>query len=534
MSITRLLDSAIATVAPTWARHRLESRLALAAYDAAKRDRERGPNRGTRGSADDDLLPDLSQLRANARTAVRDDGTAAALLEVFVENVVGKGIVPQALIEAGEETGFSEQEARDWAAAAERVFWRWGWLTRSADATGLETFAGLQRQACTELIRDGEFLVHRQIPDGERYLPSGCQFIDVDRLRDPAKLPEGVNLRAGVEVNAACQPVAYWITPRHPSETHRPGLTAQERRNDPVRYSRYDGQLSLLHGFLRTRAGQRRGVPMFARCQRHIEALNDIVKSEATASRATARIAMVITQAAATLNPATMVQQNDGQWLQKIEPGTIPRLRPGEKIEGFAPNRPGTTWEPFVLNMLRIICSSFGMPRELVQKDFADMSFSGARVALMEARRRFEAFREVTFLPQFCQPWWEIAITEAVVTGKLPRPKNWDANRHAYLEALWTPPSWGYVDPKTDVEASALAVQSNLSTPQIEAAKAGLDWEQVLRDRAKHLRLALDLEQEFDLPKGTLSKGDPAPKPPAAVAPEPPGDNQDPPAAAPD
>lgn len=503
--VARLVDGAVAAFAPTWGRNRLLARAehgALLAYDAARQDRTRR-SRPQVGSADDDLLPDLAKLRSNSRTMVRDDANAAAILQVMRENVVGTGIAAESIVQPGKATGFTKAQADDWNDACEQLFATWS--GKLCDATGHTNFAGLQMQALTEGMRDGEWLCHRGAKQG-RSLLTVCEFIDVDRLADPLGV-QTVNVRSGVQVDEWGEATHYWITPRHPSEAYRPGLSQQQRRNQPVAFARMDGDMpSIIHGFIRTRSGQRRGVPMFSSSFGLIEALNDIVASETVATRAAAKICGVITSAAPlAFTDPTVKQQDDGQWSQKMESGTWQRLRPGESMTPFVPNRPGNTWEAFCNRVLRSICASFGLPYELVARDFAKMNYSSARVALMETRRAFALWQQ-HIIDQFCKVWWECVITEGVLTGKLPMPPFWNTNRDAYLVASWVPPSWGYVDPAVEIKASLAAVEANVSTPQIEASRNGLDYEHVLRQKAAALVLAREIEEEHDLEPGELTR----------------------------
>lgn len=505
--VARGLDAAVGLVFPGWESKRIAARAAvkvMLGFDAAKKERTRR-QRPRVESADDDLLPDLPEMRSNSRTMVRDDPNAASMFSTYIENIVGTGMIPQAIVAAGEDTRFTKEQAGAWNKGVEKRFRRWA--KREADATAHSSFNALQQQALGNLVRDGEFLCHRgAINKPGRKTRSAIEFIDVDRLVDP-RGPLRADTRGGIKVDEWSAPVGYWIAPRHPSESGRPGLTSAQRANEPVLYQKMDGDLpSILHGFRRTRDGQRRGVPLFSSSYGFLEALNDIAASESVASRVAAKICVLITQTKPLgMTPPGQSQQDDGQWVQKLESGTMPRLRPGEDVKPFVPQRPGTDWEKFCLPLLRSICSSWGLPYELVARDFASMNYSSARVALMEARRTFELWQQL-LIEQFCQPWWEIVITEGVVSGELPLPPLWDSDRDAYFEALWVPPTWGYVDPAVEIEASRSAVEANVSTPQIEAARNGQDVEQVLRSKARFLQLAREIEDEFELEEGELTR----------------------------
>lgn len=528
--VNRATDALAGVLSPTWQARRMMARdAARLGYDAAQAKRTRRTIRST-GSGDSDLLPDLVTLRDNARTMVRDDANAAALMRVLLENVVGTGLVPQGAVVGGQATGWTQQQADDWNGQAEEVFN--AWADDEADATEHTDFAGLQQQVLREMVRDGEHLSHRLVVTGgrPRRIRSAVELIDVDRLVTPIKRDQA-DVRGGVEIGARSQPLAYWITPRHPADL--PAATASERlrKNQPERWARWEnGYLSILHTFERERAGQHRGVPMFASSFGLIEALNDIVESETVAARAAARICLLVKQTAQTSWPG-LQQQPQGEWHEKLDAGTIKYLNPGEDAVPFVPNRPGNTWAQFCNRVLRSVCSSFGLPLEMVARDWAAMSYSGMRGALNEAHRGFGQWQqrlEVGFL----RKWWAIVITEAVDSGVLAKPPRWDLNRRAYLAHTWVPPSWGYVDPTKEIQAEREAIAANLTTPQAAAQRQGGDSEANLRARARHLVRCRELEEANGLEPGSLSSMLVQPAPAAAVQPaapagQPPG-GQDP------
>jgi hypothetical protein len=58
-------------------------------------------------------------------------------------------------------------------------------------------------------------------------------------------------------------------------------------------------------------------------------------------------------------------------------------------------------------------------------------------------------------------------------------------------------------------EQQKAACEANLSTPYEEAAKYGADAEQILLARARFLARAAEIEREFGLEPGTLTKESP-------------------------
>lgn len=521
----RALDGAIALAFPGWARRRIESRAAVAAnlnYEAARSRRNRRTQKAS--SADVDALSDLPQLRMNSRSMARDDSTGAALIRVIKDGGIGTGILPQSIVTM-EETGFSDKEADDYNMSCEQ--WFLEWAEDQADATGHDTFFGLQRQVCQSLVVDGECLAKRTsiapTPGGRR-VAAAIELIDADRIMSPSGMSDR-DIRTGVELGPFGEAIAYWITPRHPDETrwNVQGRTFNPgNANLPAPFPKTSGGLPLcMHVFDRQRMGLSRGVPWMAASFPLVEALNDVRQSEVIASKVVSKIAVFIKQTLQPTNSAlSQSAEGNGEWSEKLPEGSIRYLNEGEEPVMFNPNRPGSSTQDFLDSILKAICASFGLSKEWVMRDFSRMNYSSARVAIMESRRPLEHLQEL-IVQQFCMPWWRIVITEGILRGEIRLPRLFGQNPRPFFRTMWVPPSWGYVDPEKEIAASRSAVDGNVSTPQIEASRNGLKARTILLQKARFQREAREIENANGLPEGALT---PASGPAAAKLPAPAND----------
>jgi lambda family phage portal protein len=131
------------------------------------------------------------------------------------------------------------------------------------------------------------------------------------------------------------------------------------------------------------------------------------------------------------------------------------------------------------------------MPYELLMKDFSKTNYSSARAALLEAWRYFNARRE-WFATYWANPVYELWLEEAVARGEVEAPDFYE-NQAAYSACKWIGSGRGWVDPMKEAQASGERIRNNVSTLEREAAEQGLDWEEVLEQRAREEEFAKSL-----------------------------------------
>jgi len=482
------------------------------AYEAARGDRT-VPAAPRSGSADSDLLGDLRQIRDRSRQLVRDDAHAAAAVRVLLENVVGCGITPQPAVNA-EDAGITQAQADDFNEKAEAL-WK-DWSANQADANEISDFDELTRQIYRCRLVDGEALVHRvSVPGPGRTLRTAWELIDPDRLDQfwwPSSMMQVAAQRGGVEFGDRGQPMAYWILPVHPDDLRWATGRIVSTSLQPERIERQKaGWWNLLHVYRRERPGQSRGIPFLSAVEILFHHLHEYLGAEIVAARMNANMGLVIEQPLDETDP-DLVQEDgfdDGsgeqQRLEGLDEGTVHYLNPGEKMQPWIPNRPGQTFEPFVVRVLRAICSALGLAYEMVVKDFKAMgSYSSSRVGLLEMRRGFECEQQWLAM-SWLRPSWETMVREGMMLGLLPVFPSALRNPRAFYAVQWIYGAWGWVDPTKEVEAATLAVNANLETPQHAAARAGIDYEEGLRARGRSIKLQEQIEDEMGLQRGALS-----------------------------
>lgn len=494
------IDNALAIVAPAAAFKRIAYRKAantLSSYRGASKDRTRENWLPGNGSADSDILPELSDLRERSRDLNRNDPTASGITNTVVTNVIGTGIRPQSRIDK-KSLNISDDEAREFQKVSERVWERW---VPYADAGNRMDFYEIEALVDRQILENGEaILLPLMIEEVGRPYKLAFDIIESDRLDTPFDKKGDKAIRHGVQIGDRGQPLAYYIKKTHPGDV---ALSKKWVSDDFIKYAAVNaaGRKNILHLYYVLRPGQTRGVPFFAPVLSYFKNFADYLEAEIVTARIAACFSLFIKKedpAGAALARTTNTNTK-GQRIEELEPGIVEYLAPGESIETLNPNRQGGPFDQFTDRILRLICAALNLPYEIVAKDFSKTNYSSARAALLEARRYFK-MRQEWLAKKLCQAAWEMLIEEAFLKGELTAATFYK-QRDDWLRAKWITPGWAWVDPVKEVEASTLAVKSGLSTLAEEAASQGRDWEdnleQIAREREKKKELGIPEASEI-------------------------------------
>ncbi len=177
----------------------------------------------------------------------------------------------------------------------------------------------------------------------------------------------------------------------------------------------------------------------------------------------------------------------------KMSPGAILDLQPNENIEIADPKRPNSGFDNFVQSVLRQIGVALEIPFEILIKHFT-ASYSAAQAALVEAWKAFSTRRK-WIAEQFCQPVYEMVITEAIAKGILKAPGFFSNPfiRKAYLGTEWIGPPRGQIDQLKEIKAAEYRVNLGVSTLAEETAQiTGGNWEAKHPQRAKEHKLRME------------------------------------------
>jgi len=437
-------------------------------------------------SADTELEGERGTIAARSYDLERNNGIAGGAIRTQVDNILGTGLRLSAKPDY-RALGRTKEWADTWARQTEAK-WRTFANTLEFDAARRLNFGGqsvvMLRTAF--LAGDALALAHWRTDRPGAKWATCFQLVDPARLCTPPGTANGRTMRDGVEINDLGEAIAYHIRKAHPGDAFQIG-SDQSFERVPARTAH--GRLRVVHLYEQLRAGQTRGKAILAGVMGAFKMLDHYQRIELQTVVVNSMIAAFIEtplkadEIAELFGTQEQFMESRKGWDVKLEGAGIIPLHPGDKLNAFTPTRPNSAYEAFVNAVLRYISTGLNMPYELLMKDFSQTNYSSARAALLEAWRYFNARRQ-WFATYWANPVYELWLEEAISRGEVDAPDYYE-NQAAYSACVWIGPGRGWVDPMKEAQASGERIRNNVSTLEREAAEQGLDWEEVLEQRAR-------------------------------------------------
>lgn len=473
-------------------------------------------------SADAELIGESGTIAARSYDLERNNGIAGGAIRTQVDNILGTGLRLSAKPDY-RALGRTKEWADGWARITEAK-WRTFANTLEFDAARQLNFGGQSVVMLRSAFLSGDGIALAMwLPDRPGAKWATCfQLVDSARLGNPIGRMSGPALRDGVEINEFGEPLAYHIRKSHPGDGW---ILGGDQSFERVPARTEFGRRRVLHLFEKTRPGQSRGKAILAGVMAAFKMLDHYQRIELQTVVVNSMIAAFIEtplkadEIAELFGSQEQFMASRKGWDVKLEGAGIIPLHPGDKLNAFTPTRPNGAYSAFVEAVLRYISTGLNMPYELLMKDFSKTNYSSARAALLEAWRYFNARRE-WISTYWADPVYELWLEEAIARGEVEAPDFHD-NRAAWCACNWIGSGRGWVDPMKEAQASGERIRNNVSTLEREAAEQGMDWEEVLEQRAREEAFAKGLGlpgAAAQLPQGGA---------PGHGAPQPGGQGQD-------
>lgn len=493
-----VVDRVVNFFNPMKGRERFQARaqVALASgYAAARRDRRATSQwNAVAASADADTLPDLDLLRARSRDLVRNDPLAQSAISTKVVNVIGTGHTVLPEIDA--DYLQIDEDAKDaWERQAQIIWTNWA-QSPDCDITRTQNFAALEDLVYRSRLQSGDVLAIRRYKRRKgRLLGSAVQVVEADRLSNSDMQMDSETLAGGVETDADGAPTYYHVADHHRGEFGFAKATKWKR----IPAFGADGRRLVLHIHgPRWRPDMTRYAPLLAPVIESLKQRSRYTEAELMAAVVSACFAVGIKSPEGNLGATLPGEEGSAgassasKDIRITEPGQIFDLMPDEEVQSFEPGRPNPAYEPFVDAIAREIGAGTDLPHELLMKSFK-ASYSASRAALEMAWQFFRVDR-AHHIDQFCRPFYEDVIGEAVARGLLSAPGFFTdpLARQAWLGSVWIGPARPTIDPVKDATADEKYLAMGVTTrTRIAAERFAGDYRQIAaRRRAEDADLA--------------------------------------------
>lgn len=468
---------------------------------------------------------DLSNhtMRQRCRMLYMSSPLATGAVNTNRTKAVGVGLTLKSSIDR-EILGLSPEAAKDWQKRTEAEFRLWAGRKDACDAAGVNDFNALQQLAFISWLMSGDVfaLFKRREPDPRRpCLPYSLriQLIEADLVRTPTEyggapypqLAVGRNpdtnrrIFDGVEVDDSGMITAYYVHSTYLSQH----LYEQDQCVRVEAYGERTGLPNILHVMSSERPGQYRGVSYLAPAIEPVLQLNRYINSALTMALVQSFFtAWVILKShedefpggetgdlddleapASGPGPGRRERSNPNE--VGMGPGEVRTLKEGEDIKFGNPTMPVPGFSDFVGVFCKLVGAGLGVPHDVLVKEY-NASYSASRAALLDAWEEFR-MRRRWFVDDFCQPFYETWLAEAVALGRIKAPGFFTDPllRSAWCGAKWIGPAPGSIDPLKEAEAAVLQIQHALKThDQVTTELTGGDWEKnvaQLRDENERL-----------------------------------------------
>lgn len=473
-------------------------------------------------SADAELLEEHERLIARTHDMIRNHGIASGAVQTHLDNIIGGGLRLSAKPDY-RALGQSVDWAREWQRQVETKFRLFANdVDCYCDAARKKSLSGMIAQGYRSYLTTFEILVSVEwLNRPNAKYRTAFQMIDPLRLSNPEGAPNTDRLRNGVELGLMGDPIAYHISSALETDPFQWG---QLRTWQRIPRETAWGRPMIIHIFDEERPGQSRGKGGVVSVLAKMKMLEKFEQSTLQAAILNAMYAAVIESSMDwdSIGPAIGARtsqnaqklSNDQIWsYMQARAGwhqeghvryngvKIPHLYPGENLKLLSPQHPSAAFSSFEEATLRHMARGLNLSYEQLAGDYSKTNYSSARAALLETWRFFAGRRKqiagrLATLMYAC--WLEEAIAMGEVTVPPGAPSFYEA-KTAWTQCEWIGPGRGHIDPQKEAIATETELGNFMTTLEKECAERGLDWEEVLEQRAVEIKRMQELAGDMGM-----------------------------------
>jgi lambda family phage portal protein len=451
-----ILERAVGAIFPKWSFERLQYKQAInlfgsRKYDGAAKGRRTGGWVSASTSANSEIHSALTFLRNRSRELVRNNPYAGRAVKEIANNIVGTGILPTPKIDSKQQNKKIKAAWQTWAESTD------------CDYDGHHNMYGLQHLAARTVVESGEVIIRKRW-DMSKPIPLQLQLLEadfIDTTKWQQKTDAGGFIYYGVEFNKEGKVVAYWLWDAHPGDQIQFNIKSNRVPADEV-----------IHIFRKERPGQFRGVPWGHSVMLRLKDFDEYEDAQLVRQKIASCFTLFRTKTNVGPVAGLTTSTNDDR-LDRVEPGIIEDMQPGEGITVASPPDAGATYDAYTKSVLRGIACGFDMDYVTLTGDLTGVNYSSGRMGWLMFHRNVEVWQWHMFIPTFCNKSWQWFIQVAAIKGYV---------KDQMVPVSWTTPARTMIDPAKEMEANKLAVRSGFKTWQEVIRELGYNPEDVMAE----------------------------------------------------
>lgn len=448
---------------------------------------------GLSNSGDPNIY-NISTTRINAKNAYHESPVGRSIVDRKVDTVVDSGLVFRSK-PMYDILKIDKKKAKDIGNDLTnrfRLYLSSKTCTSSGNMDGFEA----QRHAFLTHEKDGEVfaLFNRGDIHGRRQLsPLTLQFIPNCQVGDglgyvytDGRNDEFTDFNDGIERDEYCREINY-------------SVSQKVKVNNKIEYKRVKvpafikGKYRMIHYFIQSETNQLRGFALLKHVAQELQHLLDLDLSHIVKAITQSQFALAVesdgdensvdisaglgyqkTDIAAdaeSLTDEDAISEAEALSLRRLPeasvniPGSVIvyNLPKGQKVNNLSNTAPSVGYAEFVESFISYICSSCGIPIEVLRMKFGQ-NYSASRATLVLAWRIANICRQY-LISSILIPWYESWVEEEIELGRINLPGFSDpVLRAAWLNGEWIGTPMPEIDPLKTANANKVLMETNVTT----------------------------------------------------------------------
>jgi lambda family phage portal protein len=466
---------------------------------------------------------------ARALDMTMNDGNVRGAQNAFKDGIVGaqyrlNSMPNWRVLQRALGPAFDETWAEEFQITVESVF---NLLSESEecwlDAERKKTFTDMIRLGVGTHFFSGEIVATAEwIREVDRPFNTAVQMISPARLSNPNYGADTFYLRRGVKRDDRGRDIGYYIQSQFPGSHYADGPRAMDWKYIPAR--KPWGRRQVLHIIQQDQPDQTRGVSeMLAVLKQmrmtkkfsEVTLQNAIVNATYAAAIESELPSEAIRAAMGDAGSPEAFMNAYGAYIQGIQgfyaeskglmlDGVkIPHFFPGTKLNFKSLGTPGGVGTDYEVSLLRHIASGLNISYEEFTRDFSKGNYSSLMAALNRSALGMRS-RKKSVADRLANGVFVLWLEEWINAGLAPMPRAYQGAgaggafyaamcKEAFSACSWIGAAVGQIDQLKETQAALLRIAGGLSTYEIELGKLGLDWREVMANKAREKKVINEL-----------------------------------------